>query len=65
MSWQWSGLDCPPRRALPGDPASPEACFKAIVDYESFPEWQDAVKRVEVISRNREGLGEVVAFRID
>lgn len=46
-------------------PASPEACFETIVDYETFPEWQDAVRRVEVISRNKEGLGEVVSFRVD
>lgn len=46
-------------------PASPEACFEAIVDYETFPEWQNAVKRIEVISRNDEGLGEIVEVRVD
>lgn len=45
--------------------ASPEACFEAGVDYESFPRWQQAVKQAEVISRDADGLGEVVSFRID
>ena len=43
----------------------PDACFAAGVDYESFPRWQRAVKRAEVMSRNEEGLGEIVAFEID
>ena len=45
--------------------APPEACFEASTDYETFPDWQRAVKEAEVISRDSEGLGEVVAFRID
>jgi ribosome-associated toxin RatA of RatAB toxin-antitoxin module len=44
---------------------TPQQCFDAIVDYESFPDWQGAVKSVEVISRDRDGRGREVAFEID
>ena len=33
-----------------------ETCFDAIVDYESFPRWQDAVDSVEVLARTPDGL---------
>jgi ribosome-associated toxin RatA of RatAB toxin-antitoxin module len=42
-----------------------EICFDAIVDYESFPRWQDAVDSVEVISRTPDGLGEDVRLFVD
>jgi hypothetical protein len=45
--------------------ASPQICFDAITDYETFPDWQDAVEAVEVVSRWPDGLGREVAFRID
>ena len=45
--------------------ASPDACFEAIVDYESFPEWQHAVARAEVLERYPDGLGKVVEFDVD
>lgn len=45
--------------------AAPEACFEAITDYESFPEWQDAVETAAVLERYPDGLGEVVRFEID
>ena len=45
--------------------ASPEACFETVTDYESFPSWQQAVKHIEVLSRNQEGLGELVEVHID
>jgi uncharacterized membrane protein len=44
---------------------SPQDCFDALVDYESFPEWQRAVKSVEVVTRDGDGRGEEVAFEID
>jgi uncharacterized membrane protein len=44
---------------------SPQECFDALLDYESFPEWQRAVKSVEVVTRDRAGRGEEVAFEID
>jgi hypothetical protein len=45
--------------------AAPRACFDAITDYDSFPDWQRAVKHVEVLSRDRAGRGKEVAFEID
>ncbi len=40
-------------------------CFEAIVDYESFPRWQNAVESVEVLSRTEDGLGEEVRLFVD
>jgi ribosome-associated toxin RatA of RatAB toxin-antitoxin module len=45
--------------------ASPEACFDAIVDFETYPQWQDAVRRTEVIERYPDGLGQVVELEVD
>ena len=45
--------------------ASPQDCFDAITDYETFPDWQDAVQSVEVISRYDDGLGREVGFVVD
>ena len=45
--------------------APPEACFDAITDYESFPEWQDAVLATEVLERYPDGLGKVVELHVD
>lgn len=45
--------------------AAPGECFDAITDYDSFPDWQRAVKDVEVLSRDRAGRGKEVAFEID
>ena len=39
--------------------------FAAIVDYESFPRWQDAVDSVEVVSRTPDGLGQDVHLFVD
>jgi uncharacterized membrane protein len=44
---------------------SPQECFDALLDYESFPEWQRAVKSVEVVTRDDAHRGEEVAFEID
>jgi uncharacterized membrane protein len=44
---------------------SPQECFDALVDYESFPDWQRAVKSVEVVTRDKAGRGEEVEFEID
>jgi uncharacterized membrane protein len=44
---------------------SPQECFDALLDYESFPDWQRAVRSVEVVSRDRAGRGREVAFEID
>jgi ribosome-associated toxin RatA of RatAB toxin-antitoxin module len=45
--------------------ASPAVCFEAITEYETFPEWQTAVKAVEVLSRGDDGRGRDVHFEID
>jgi ribosome-associated toxin RatA of RatAB toxin-antitoxin module len=45
--------------------ASPEYCFAAITDYETFPSWQDAVESVDVLSRYDDGLGREVGFVVD
>jgi ribosome-associated toxin RatA of RatAB toxin-antitoxin module len=45
--------------------ADPAVCFDAITDYETFPEWQAAVKDVEVLSRDADGRGRDVRFDID
>lgn len=45
--------------------ADPFACFDAITAYETFPEWQTAVKQVEVLSRDEGGRGRDVRFDID
>jgi uncharacterized membrane protein len=45
--------------------AARENCFAALLDYETFPDWQRAVKSVEVLSRDGEGRGRNVEFVID
>lgn len=45
--------------------APPRACFDALCDYESFPEWQQAVETVEVLDRDGDGLACAVRFEID
>ncbi|HEX4733176.1 MAG TPA: SRPBCC family protein [Thermoleophilaceae bacterium] len=45
--------------------ADPAVCFDEITDYETFPEWQSAVKEVDVLSVYDDGLGRDVRFAID
>jgi Polyketide cyclase / dehydrase and lipid transport len=45
--------------------ATPEACFDAIVDFETYPDWQDAVISAEVLDRFEDGLGRRVQLRVD
>jgi ribosome-associated toxin RatA of RatAB toxin-antitoxin module len=45
--------------------AEPADCFDQITDYETFPEWQAAVKEVSVLTRDANGLGRDVHFKID
>jgi ribosome-associated toxin RatA of RatAB toxin-antitoxin module len=45
--------------------AAPAVCFDEITDYETFPEWQAAVKEVAVLSRDDQGRGRDVRFQID
>ena len=45
--------------------ALPQACFDVLLEYETFPEWQSAVKWVEVVSRDSQGRGREGHFEID
>jgi hypothetical protein len=45
--------------------APPTACFDAITAYETFPEWQLAVRSTDVIERYEDGLGRVVEVEVD
>lgn len=45
--------------------AARERCFQVLLEYETFPDWQRAVKSVAVLSRDDEGRGHDVEFRID
>jgi uncharacterized membrane protein len=45
--------------------APPEACFEAITEYETFPEWQDAVLSTAVLERYDGGLGKLVEVHVD
>jgi ribosome-associated toxin RatA of RatAB toxin-antitoxin module len=45
--------------------AEPAVCFNEITAYETFPEWQSAVKEVDVLSLDEHGLGRDVRFAID
>ena len=44
---------------------SPQRCFDALVDFETYPHWQSAVRACSVISRDRDGRGRRVQFEID
>jgi ribosome-associated toxin RatA of RatAB toxin-antitoxin module len=44
---------------------TPQQCFAATVDYESYPSWQSVVKAVTVRSRDDAGRGREVEFTID
>ena len=45
--------------------AVPQACFDALVAFETYPDWQAAVKDCEVLSRDADGRARRVAFDID
>ena len=45
--------------------AAREVCFQALLEYETFPDWQRAVKSVRVLDRDDEGRGRDVEFHID
>ena len=40
--------------------ATPDEIFATVIDFESYPEWQSAVKRVRVHERDEEGRPTVV-----
>ena len=43
----------------------PQRCFDALLDFESYPNWQTAVTACHVISRDRDGRGRRVQLEID
>ena len=43
--------------------ATPQECFDAVVDFETYPEWQSAVRSVDV--QSRDAATAVVAFEVD
>ena len=45
--------------------ASPEQCFEAITDYETFPKWIGAVYETRWWRDRKSKLGEVVKFEVD
>jgi ribosome-associated toxin RatA of RatAB toxin-antitoxin module len=45
--------------------APPQACFDALVDVETLPAWQGAVREVRVLERDAAGRGSVVEYVVD
>lgn len=45
--------------------ATPQQCFDALLDFETYPDWQQAVRACEVRSRDGKGRGQRVWFEID
>ena len=43
---------------------TPQQCFDALLDFESYPDWHQAVKGCEVRSRDGKGRGQRVWFEI-
>ena len=44
---------------------TPQQCFDALLDFETYPDWQQAVRDCEVQSRDGKGRGQRVWFEID
>lgn len=45
--------------------ASPEECFAAVLDFESYPSWQGPIVSCEVLERDDEGRGSLVESVVD
>lgn len=45
--------------------AAPQACFDALVAFETYPEWQSAVATAEVLGRDPAAATVDVAFAVD
>ena len=45
--------------------ASARACFEALLDFESYPAWQDSVLQTRVLERDTEGRGSLVETVVD
>ena len=44
--------------------APPSRCFAVATDFERYPQWARDVKHIEVLSRDEEGRGRTVEFRV-
>jgi ribosome-associated toxin RatA of RatAB toxin-antitoxin module len=42
-----------------------EEIFEVAADYASYPEWQDQVKKVDVLETDEDGYGTVVHYEVD
>jgi ribosome-associated toxin RatA of RatAB toxin-antitoxin module len=45
--------------------ATPQRCYEALTDFDRVPEWQGAVRSVEVLERDDQGRGTVVEYEVD
>ena len=45
--------------------ATPQRCYDALADFERLPDWQGAVRSVEVLERDEAGRGAVVEYEVD
>ena len=45
--------------------ATPQACYDALADFERVPDWQGAVRSIEVLERDDQGRGTVVGYEVD
>ncbi|MDP9073330.1 MAG: SRPBCC family protein [Actinomycetota bacterium] len=43
--------------------ATPEHCYEALIDYDSYPDWSADIKAVTVLERDDLGRGTKVSFR--
>jgi uncharacterized membrane protein len=44
---------------------SQQECFNAVIDFESFPDWQRSVSEVEVLTRHRDGRVKQVTLGLE
>ena len=45
--------------------ATPQQCYDALSDFEHVPDWQGAVRSIEVLERDEAGRGIVVQYEVD
>lgn len=45
--------------------ATAQAIFEVAADYENYPDWQDQVKKAEVLETDDDGYGTVVSYEVD
>ena len=44
---------------------TPQQCFHVLTDFDTYPQWQGAVERCEVETRDRQGRGRRVRFQLE